>query len=50
VWHEHPAQPAIKRDGLVSPVSARTIAQSQSGQVSTYMMCMVGYRQFGAAS
>jgi hypothetical protein len=42
--------PAINRDGLVSPVGARTMTQSQSGHVSTYMICMVVYRQLGASN
>jgi hypothetical protein len=46
-WQAQPAQPAIRREGLVSPVGARTTAQSHSGQVSTYMICILAYRQLG---
>ncbi|MDQ1541282.1 MAG: hypothetical protein QOH29_2008 [Actinomycetota bacterium] len=45
VWHVHPLQSAIKREGFVSPVAARTSAQSQSGHVSTYMICTFSYRR-----
>jgi hypothetical protein len=45
VWQLHPLQSAINREGLVSPVAARTSAQSQSGHVSTYMICTVSYRR-----
>jgi hypothetical protein len=50
VWQAQPAQPAIRREGLVSPVGARTTAQSQSGQVSTYMICMLAYRHLRNAN
>jgi hypothetical protein len=49
-WHTQPAQPAIRREGFVSPVGARTTAQSQSGHVSTYMICMLAYRHLRDAN
>jgi hypothetical protein len=49
-WHAQPAQSAILREGLVSPVGARTTAQSHSGQVSTYMICMLDYRHLRYAN
>jgi hypothetical protein len=49
-WQAQPAQPAIRREGFVSPVGARTTAHSHSGHVSTYMICMVAYRQLGDAN
>jgi hypothetical protein len=47
LWQLQPVHPAISRDGFVSPLGARTTTHSQSGHVSTYMICMVVYRHGG---